>query len=189
MKHRTTLTTLALTFSLIGAAQAQSSAATAIAPSPSADTKTVTLHQVNQKGIGKEVGTVTLSETAHGVVFAPTLTGLSAGLHGFHVHENPSCQPQEKEGKVVPAGAAGGHLDPASKGSHGTPWGEGHLGDLPALYVDAEGKATHPVLAPRLKLADVAGHALMVHEGGDNYSDDPKPLGGGGGRMACGVIK
>ncbi len=188
MKCRTSLTTLALTLGLAGVAQAQTSS-DPVATAPSSDAKTVTLHKVNKKGEGKEVGTVTLSETVYGVVFTPELTGLSAGLHGFHVHENPSCEPQEKDGKVVPAGAAGSHLDPEKKSSHGAPWGDGHLGDLPALYVDADGKATHPVLAPRLKLADVAGHALMVHESGDNYSDDPKPLGGGGGRMACGVIK
>jgi Cu-Zn family superoxide dismutase len=29
----------------------------------------------------------------------------------------------------------------------------------------------------------------MIHAGGDNHSDTPAPLGGGGGRMACGVIK
>jgi Cu-Zn family superoxide dismutase len=29
----------------------------------------------------------------------------------------------------------------------------------------------------------------MVHTGGDNYSDTPAPLGGGGARIACGVIK
>jgi Cu-Zn family superoxide dismutase len=28
----------------------------------------------------------------------------------------------------------------------------------------------------------------MIHEGGDNYSDEPAPLGGGGARIACGVI-
>ena len=28
----------------------------------------------------------------------------------------------------------------------------------------------------------------MIHAGGDNYSDEPQPLGGGGGRIACGVI-
>ncbi len=33
------------------------------------------------------------------------------------------------------------------------------------------------------------GLAIMVHAGGDNYSDDPKPLGGGGDRIACGVIQ
>jgi Cu-Zn family superoxide dismutase len=29
----------------------------------------------------------------------------------------------------------------------------------------------------------------MIHVGGDNYADHPMPLGGGGARMACGVIK
>jgi Cu-Zn family superoxide dismutase len=29
----------------------------------------------------------------------------------------------------------------------------------------------------------------MVHVGGDNYSDTPAPLGGGGGRLVCGVVK
>ena len=29
----------------------------------------------------------------------------------------------------------------------------------------------------------------MIHGGGDNNSDHPAPLGGGGPRMACGVIK
>ena len=43
--------------------------------------------------------------------------------------------------------------------------------------------------ANRLKVADVKGRALMIHAGGDNYSDQPKPLGGGGARVACGVIK
>jgi Cu-Zn family superoxide dismutase len=29
----------------------------------------------------------------------------------------------------------------------------------------------------------------MIHAGGDNYSDQPVPLGGGGARIACGVVK
>jgi Cu-Zn family superoxide dismutase len=50
--------------------------------------------------------------------------------------------------------------------------------------------ATSPVLAPRLKkLEDVKGRALMIHAGGDNYSDTPAKLGGGGARMACGLIE
>jgi len=28
----------------------------------------------------------------------------------------------------------------------------------------------------------------MIHSGADNHADVPKPLGGGGERMACGVI-
>lgn len=29
----------------------------------------------------------------------------------------------------------------------------------------------------------------MIHAGGDNYADQPAPLGGGGPRLACGVIE
>jgi Cu-Zn family superoxide dismutase len=43
-------------------------------------------------------------------------------------------------------------------------------------------------VAPRLTVADIKGRAIMIHAHGDNYSDDPKPLGGGGARIACGVI-
>jgi Cu-Zn family superoxide dismutase len=55
--------------------------------------------------------------------------------------------------------------------------------------VDAKGAATVPVLAPRLKLAELKGRALMIHAGGDNHADHPQPLGGGAARMACAVIK
>ena len=86
-------------------------------------------------------------------------------------------------------GGAPGHYDPQGTGRHEGPYGKGHLGDLPALYVDQEGRVTVPVLAPRLKVSDVKGHSLMIHGGGDNYSDQPEKLGGGGPRIACGVVK
>jgi Cu-Zn family superoxide dismutase len=70
------------------------------------------------------------------------------------------------------------------------PEGHGHMGDLPLLKANADGKVSETVVAPRLKsLDEVKGRALMVHVGGDNYSDKPKPLGGGGARFACGVIE
>lgn len=154
-----------------------------------ADTE-VQMYTVDQQGQADAIGTVTVSESEHGLVFTPRLEGLEPGLHGFHIHENPSCDPSTNDqGEVVPAGAAGGHYDPDNTGKHGFPWGDGHLGDLPALYVDEDGAAINPVLAPRLKsLQDISGRSLMVHVGGDNHSDHPKPLGGGGARMACGVI-
>jgi superoxide dismutase, Cu-Zn family len=153
-----------------------------------ADMKIV-MKEATDKGEGAGIGTVTVSETRYGLVFTPALNGLNPGLHGFHVHENGSCAPNQKDGKTVPAGAAGGHLDPAKTGKHGLPWGDGHLGDLPALVVNHKGSATNPVLAPRLKLADIKGKALMIHAGGDNYADHPAPLGGGGARQACGTIQ
>lgn len=148
----------------------------------------IQLNLVDEKGIGVAVGSVVATDSPYGLVLTPALHGLPPGLHGFHVHQNPSCHPQEKEGKLVPALAAGGHLDPAGSNKHGEPWGDGHLGDLPPLYVDTAGHAVQPVLAPRLKVADLAGRSLMVHAGGDNHADHPAPLGGGGMRVACGAI-
>ena len=149
----------------------------------------IPMHLTNSTGIGSAIGTVKASSSPYGTVFTPDLKGLTPGLHGFHVHQNPACGPAESDGKMVPGLAAGGHYDPAGTGKHAGPYENGHLGDLPALYVDANGKADHPVLAPRLRLPDLKGRSLMIHAGGDNYSDDPMKLGGGGARIACGVIK
>jgi Cu-Zn family superoxide dismutase len=149
----------------------------------------VSMHLVNENGIGAEVGQVTISESRYGLVFTPILSGLTPGLHGFHVHQNPDCQPKEKDGKPVAALAAGGHYDPEKTNRHGAPWGDGHLGDLPPIFVDSDGGATQPVLAPRLKMKDMNGRSLMIHVGGDNHADHPAPLGGGGARMVCGVAK
>ena len=150
---------------------------------------TAEMNLVDAKGVGKPVGRVVVTESPYGLVFTPALSGLPAGAHGFHVHENPSCEAKENDGKMVPALAAGGHLDPAGSKRHGLPWGDGHLGDLPALFVEANGNASNPVLAPRLKMADLKGRSLMIHVGGDNHADHPAPLGGGGPRMVCGVFK
>ena len=147
----------------------------------------VEMNLVTSQGVGQSI--VKITETDKGLEFAPNLKALPPGEHGFHVHAKGSCQPAMKEGKPSAAEAAGGHLDPQHSGKHEGPDGMGHLGDLPVLVVNNDGKATDPVVAPRLKkLDEVKGKALMIHVGGDNMSDQPKPLGGGGARYACGVI-
>lgn len=149
----------------------------------------VPMNLVDEKGVGASIGQVTISESKYGLVFTPSLQGLAPGIHGFHLHQNASCEPKEKDGKMVAAGAAGSHYDPAATNAHGAPWGDGHLGDLPPLYVEANGTVNQAVLAPRLKISDLQGRALMIHAGGDNHSDHPAALGGGGARVVCGVIK
>lgn len=148
----------------------------------------VPMNKVDAAGIAMTVGNIRIVETPYGIVLYPSLKGLTPGLHGFHVHEKPSCAPADKEGVMVPALGAGGHFDPQATKRHGESWGDGHLGDLPALYVAEDGSASHPVLAPRLKLSDIKNRSLMIHAGGDNRSDQPAPLGGGGARVVCGVI-
>jgi Cu-Zn family superoxide dismutase len=149
----------------------------------------VPMNLVTEQGIGKGIGTVLVSEGPAGLVFTPKLTDLAPGLHGFHVHQNPDCAAGMKDGKQVPGLAAGGHYDPAATDKHEGHEGKGHLGDLPALTVGADGTASTAVTAPRLKMSDVKGRSLMIHAGGDNYADQPAPLGGGGARVACGAIK
>jgi superoxide dismutase, Cu-Zn family len=148
----------------------------------------VTLHSVDSHGNGATVGTVRLVDTRYGLVLYPSLKNMQPGVHGFHVHTNPSCAPAEKDGKMEAAVGAGDHLDPEATKRHGEPWGDGHLGDLPPLYVAADGTASNPVLAPRLKVMDVRSRSLVIHAGGDNHGDHPAPSGGGGARVACGVI-
>ncbi len=93
-------------------------------------------------------------------------------------------------GARVPAGAAGGHMDPDHTSKHEGPTGAGHVGDLPALEVASNGTATQTLTASRIKDASLLKkHALIIHAGGDNYSDTPAALGGGGGRLACGIIE
>jgi superoxide dismutase, Cu-Zn family len=137
----------------------------------------ITMNAIDANGAGKEIGTVVLSDTQTGLQVTPQLVGL---------HLNPNCGPGAGPNGQPAAGmGAGGHYDPANTGKHLGPNGEGHKGDMPVLSVDASGNAT----IPHLTVADVKGRSIMIHAGGDNYSDQPAPLGGGGGRIACGVAK
>lgn len=129
----------------------------------------------------ERLGTIALEDAVGGGVrFTPDIAGvLPTGEHGFHAHVNPDCG--------MGGQAAGGHYDPGNTGRHEGPAGGGHLGDLPRLTSNA-GRVVTSVVAPRLTTSDLAGRALVIHEGGDNYSDSPAPLGGGGARLACGVV-
>ncbi|MES1204752.1 MAG: superoxide dismutase [Cu-Zn] SodC [Pseudomonadota bacterium] len=148
----------------------------------------VAMNQITADGVGAKAGTVTLRQTKDGVEMAVELTGLTPGEHGFHLHENGSCEPADKDGKKTPGQAAGPHWDPDATKAHKGPGGGGHKGDLPKLTVPEGGKVKAKLPLTGLTIAELAGKSLMIHAGGDNYSDTPKPLGGGGDRIVCGVI-
>lgn len=158
----------------------------ALAHSPSPATLQITLSSTDGKSTS--VGTVEARQTPYGVLFTPNLKAMTPGVHGFHLHQNPSCDSAVVDGKATPGGAAGPHYDPAKTAKHLGPYAQGHLGDLPALHVDKDGSAVAPVLAPRLKLSDLKGRSLMLHAGGDNHADHPEANGGGAARVACGVM-
>jgi Cu-Zn family superoxide dismutase len=136
---------------------------------------------------GKDVGTVTLTQTPDGVRLRLALMGLPPGEHAFHVHAVGKCEPPGFT-------SAGPHFNPANK-KHGKLNSEGHhAGDMDNINVPANGKLTLTVIdkditlekgKPNSVLQD-NGTALVVHAGKDDYTTDP--AGNAGDRIACGVI-
>lgn len=58
---------------------------------------------------GKDVGSVTLTQTPAGVLLNLTIKGLPAGEHAFHVHAVGKCE--------APFTSAGGHFNPGDRKS------------------------------------------------------------------------
>jgi Cu-Zn family superoxide dismutase len=149
------------------------------------------MYLITPEGADKPTGLVMITSTDAGAKFVADLQGLPPGQHGFHVHENGDCGSGATADGTKAAGmAAGEHYDPDGTKAHLGPEGHGHLGDLPFLTVQADGKGVGEAIGPRIKdAAQLKGKVLIIHAGGDNYSDQPKPLGGGGDRIACGIIQ
>jgi Cu-Zn family superoxide dismutase len=131
---------------------------------------------------GQSIGTVRAWQTAGGVSFRISASGLPHGIHGLHVHAVGRCDPPD-------FASAGGHWNPAGK-KHGmnNPAGP-HAGDLPNVEVAANGVLTATVTlagATMASLLDADGAALVLHAGPDDYMTDPS--GNSGARIACAVI-
>jgi Cu-Zn family superoxide dismutase len=136
-------------------------------------------------GDSKVAGQVTAVPMGDGVHFNGTITGLAPDSdHGFHVHETGDCSDPAN-------GSAGTHFNPGG-GTHGGPDAASrHAGDMPNLHADASGSATVDVHLSGVSLGthdavDVAGRAIVIHEGKDDYTTQPS--GGSGKPIACGVI-
>lgn len=132
---------------------------------------------------GQSIGTVRAWQTAGGVSFHISASGLPHGIHGIHVHSVGRCDPPD-------FASAGGHWNPAGK-KHGlnSPAGP-HAGDLPNVNVAANGVLSATVTLPGASMSsllDADGSALMLHAGPDDYMTDPS--GNSGARIACAVIR
>ena len=149
------------------------------------------IYLTNASGIGQKIGEVSFTDIPSGLLVNVDLHNLPSGEHGFHIHENPDCGPSaDAQGKMQPALKAGGHYDPDKTGRHmGPNQHDGHKGDLPVLNVAPDGTVKTSFTIPNLKVQEIKNRSIMIHAGGDNYSDTPIALGGGGARIACGVIK
>jgi Cu-Zn family superoxide dismutase len=152
----------------------------------SAQAQTPTAKASLKDAAGKDVGSVQLVQTPHGVLLKLSLKGAVPGEHAFHVHAVGKCE--------APFTSAGGHFNPASK-KHGMEAAEGsHAGDMPNLHIPAGGELMVEIANPMISLVkgqpnsvfDTDGSAIIIHAGVDDYKTDP--TGNAGDRIACGVI-
>ena len=157
---------------------------------PSQETAKADVFAVSGENTGQQIGYVTFTDTPQGIRVKTNLHNLPSGEHGFHIHEYPNCRAgTDADGNVIPAQAAGGHFDPDKTGKHLGPDGHGHKGDMPALDVAADGTADTEFYLHNITVKDIRNRSIIIHAGGDNYKDEPLPLGGGGARIACGIIE
>ena len=155
---------------------------------PNSTTKNIV--ELTQRGAGKKVGTITVTETADGISIEVKATGLTAkaGQVGFHLHEKNSTRPtRDANGNTVVGGGLGGHWDPDNTQKHAGPNGNGHRGDLDALTVNADGSINQTVVSSKIKYSDIAGKSFVIHENPDNYTDNPAN-GGSGARLYVAIF-
>ncbi|RWS11848.1 Cu/Zn superoxide dismutase 1-like protein [Dinothrombium tinctorium] len=134
---------------------------------------------------GPPVGTISFAEENDYVVVNGTVSGLTPGKHGFHIHEfgdfTNGCT------------SAGGHYNPFNK-EHGAPSDVNrHVGDLGNIIARRNGRASIAIRDHQLKLQgaySIIGRSVVVSEDdlGLGGFPDSKTTGHAGARYACGVI-
>ncbi|TYI26114.1 hypothetical protein ES332_A05G093700v1, partial [Gossypium tomentosum] len=140
------------------------------------------------KGDSKVEGVVTLTQEDDGrTTVNVRVTGLTPGLHGFHLHEygdtTNGCM------------STGAHFNP-NRMTHGAPEDKvRHAGDLGNIVANADGVAEATVVDKQIPLSgpnSVIGRAFVVHELEDDLGKGGHELslttGNAGGRLACGVV-
>jgi len=137
-----------------------------------------------KNGTGQVIGKATLVDAPKGVLLKVEVKGLAPGWHGLHFHEKADCSKADFT-------SAGGHTHGGGDRVHGLLNPKANeTGDLPNLYVAADGTGSTEVFSSLTTLAalkDADGSAVLIHAGADDHQT--QPIGGAGARVACGEIK
>ena len=194
--------------------------------------ETVPVHRITAKGVQEQVGKIDLRQADAALELIIELGSFPPGWHAMHVHEDPSCDPELVDGRMVAGAAAGAHFDPTGvmsmamgptsstsmpdgsaeaagprdgkAGMEGLAWAgatdaakkperpPGHrprpVGDLPAVHVNEDGSTIYRILTYRMRIEQLRGRSIMLHQYGEAPVDPALPRGGGE-RIACGIIE
>ncbi len=139
-------------------------------------------------GEGTSIGTATLRDAPTGVLMRIEIgeDGLEPGWHGMHLHAVGDCS------DVGIFKLSKGHINFDGK-EHGLLNEKGpDNADLPNIHANDDGTANAEVFTTLVTLSgergllDEDGSALVIHANPDDHMS--QPIGGAGGRVACGVI-
>jgi Cu-Zn family superoxide dismutase len=144
---------------------------------------------------GVRVGTVRFDGDASGTTVKVAIRGVAGDdrYHGLHIHANTN-----REACVAPTFAnVLGHWS-----TPGLPHGQ-HEGDLPSVLVQDDGTGSATSVTGRIDPSLLAGKAVILHAGPDNFANIPDrytgtpptgpdgttlATGDAGSRIACGII-
>ncbi len=126
-------------------------------------------------------GRVTFTQDGRSIHVHAEISGLSAGEHGFHIHEFGVWS---EDGM-----ASGGHFNPAMQPHASPEASKRHVGDLGNVMANSSGHVTYNLDDAHLSFHgphSIIGRGLVVHEKADDLKT--QPTGNAGGRLAVGVI-
>src|ERR1043166_7067566 len=130
-------------------------------------------------------GTVDFYETSKGVHVVAKVSGLTAGKHGFHVHEKGDCS-------ATDASSAGGHFNPTGAKHGGPNDAERHAGDFGNITAGESGTATADFVDSHISFDgpnSIIGRGVIVHANPDDLKSQTPTPGNAGKRVACGNIQ
>ncbi|MDL9946687.1 superoxide dismutase family protein [Gordonia sp. ABSL11-1] len=142
---------------------------------------------------GKTVGEAVFTPSGSSVkvdVRVNAESGIPAGFHGMHIHQNGVCQTGGSEA----FSSAGSHLQVDGRTSHPS------SGDLVSINVLKDGTGETVTTTDAVNLEQIVGKAIVIHEKADNFANIPTryapapdeqtmKTGDAGSRLACGVIE
>lgn len=133
-------------------------------------------------GTNQAAGVITFTKEAAGVRVQGSISGLTPGEHGFHVHQWGDCS-------AADGTSAGGHFNPENMNHAAQTEAVRHVGDLGNVTANAQGIATINFLDTKIAffgMASIIGRGLILHDKVDDLKT--QPTGNAGARLACGVI-
>lgn len=131
---------------------------------------------------GSVRGTIRFRKRPAGVRVQGMITGLTAGAHGFHVHEYGDCSAPDFS-------SAGEHFNPTGAPHGARTDAKRHVGDLGNVEAGAGGTVAIDYTDSHLRFEgdrSILGRSVIVHEKADDFKT--QPTGDAGGRLACGVV-